>query len=457
MAITQDNLNNLNDTTAVMVTTKAIGQLMYNLQEYSKNITSDAIGELDVSTTSASNSTTAYYLSQIKQTNGKIIATAVAVEQSYNSSGVKPVSGKSIGEALKTLDSSATAAIGKYISSISIIDGKIDSIGETGLSPSLTLTDGTNDNAPKIKTTVAGQGSSDITLTVAATNKYGVTKLSSNTASDAENLAATPKAIKAIKDDMADQISTLQTSIVNNLTPKINNAYHQILEIKIPADSTAANATTVNWCYYPQTTTTGQWMYPAISAAPTSYTAVPSTSATIYEAKPSGYTDGKDVFYGKYNSSTANAWHYLIPSGYEAIPTTATIYSSLPARPTTAEMTGYVANKIIEGTSYFYKPVWTVSNTLTNQKPVTYCKGIEIQRESINDEEKTWYYQTISTSIPDNTSLVISPKSGLIDWPIWSDYSIRSTTSTTTNITFVADSSPAKSTTAIILILNKNV
>jgi hypothetical protein len=33
MAITESNLNNLKDTTAVMVTEKAIGQLIYNIQE----------------------------------------------------------------------------------------------------------------------------------------------------------------------------------------------------------------------------------------------------------------------------------------------------------------------------------------------------------------------------------------------------------------------------------------
>ena len=63
MTITQSNLNNLNDTTAVMVTKKAIGQWIYNIQEYSDNITSSAIGALDVTATSASNNTTAYYLS----------------------------------------------------------------------------------------------------------------------------------------------------------------------------------------------------------------------------------------------------------------------------------------------------------------------------------------------------------------------------------------------------------
>jgi hypothetical protein len=43
----------------------------------------------------------------------------------------------------------------------------------------------------------------------------------------------------------------------------------------------------------------------------------------------------------------------------------------------------------------------------------------------------------------------------MIDWPIWNNYGIHCTTSTTTDITFVAINLPKKSTTATIIIFNK--
>lgn len=242
MAITESNLNNLNDTTAVMVTEKAIGQLIYNTQEYSNNITSSAIGALNVTATSASNNTTAYYLSQISQTDGKITATAVAVEQSYNSSGVKPISGKGVQKALESLDVDPTSASNTttayYISQISETDGKIaatavaveqtysstgvkpvsgksiaaaiaslnSSISATtagyvikgititngeivvnednnflNLNPSLSSTNATENNAQKLNISVGGVTSSNVELNKATTTTYGVIKKHSAT------------------------------------------------------------------------------------------------------------------------------------------------------------------------------------------------------------------------------------------------------------------------------------
>lgn len=63
--------------------------------------------------------------------------------------------------------------------------------------PSLTLTAGNTTDAPKIKTTVAGQASSDISLTKASTSAYGVTKLISTSSTTEKTLAATPKGVWA--------------------------------------------------------------------------------------------------------------------------------------------------------------------------------------------------------------------------------------------------------------------
>lgn len=80
-------------------------------------------------------------------------------------------------------------------------------------SVSNTLTPGTSSAAPKIKTTVNGVSGSNITLTTATTDVYGVTKLSSTSSSSEEGLAATPKGVWAA-------INTLDVSAIAGAASK---------------------------------------------------------------------------------------------------------------------------------------------------------------------------------------------------------------------------------------------
>lgn len=73
----------------------------------------------------------------------------------------------------------------------------------TAVSTTLSHTAGTGSAASKLKVTVLGVASSEITLTTATTGVYGMTKLSSATDSTSTTLAATPSAVKAAY-DLAD-------------------------------------------------------------------------------------------------------------------------------------------------------------------------------------------------------------------------------------------------------------
>ena len=74
------------------------------------------------------------------------------------------------------------------------------------ISPSISITAGDGSNAPKVNVTVLGQSGTAQSITKASKDVYGVTKLSSSTTSDSEELAATSKAvsdaIKALDSDL---------------------------------------------------------------------------------------------------------------------------------------------------------------------------------------------------------------------------------------------------------------
>lgn len=115
------------------------------------------------------------------------------------------------------LNVSDTADSTKYVSSVSESGGKI-TVARELFSPSLTLTAGTIANAPKIKTTVAGNVSADIELTKASVGTngvYGVTRLSSAINSSDETVAATPKAVK----DAIESLGNVATLDENGRVP----------------------------------------------------------------------------------------------------------------------------------------------------------------------------------------------------------------------------------------------
>lgn len=119
---------------------------------------------------------------------------------------------KGVQEAINLLDVSDTTDSTKYVSGVSETDGKI-TVSRADFSPSLTLTDGTSDTAPKVKVTVATNTSADITLTKATTSVFGVTRLSNAIDSTDENTAATSKAVK-------DAIESLDITQISNTAGK---------------------------------------------------------------------------------------------------------------------------------------------------------------------------------------------------------------------------------------------
>lgn len=109
-----------------------------------------------------------------------------------------------------------TAVDSKFVSSVTQVAGQI-TVSHRDFAPSLSLTEGTTTNAPKVNVTVAGnsmQNPIELTkATVGTTGVYGVTKLSSAINSDDDTIAATPKAIK-------DAIDSLDIEQITNTAGK---------------------------------------------------------------------------------------------------------------------------------------------------------------------------------------------------------------------------------------------
>ena len=78
-----------------------------------------------------------------------------------------------------------------------LADGANGKVKAVDLNPTLTVTNGTVDDGPKIKIAVGGVESSERTINTATTVVYGVTKLSNTPNANEQNLAATPKLVNA--------------------------------------------------------------------------------------------------------------------------------------------------------------------------------------------------------------------------------------------------------------------
>lgn len=78
-----------------------------------------------------------------------------------------------------------------------LADGANGKVKAVDLNPTLTVTNGTVDDGPKIKIAVGGIESSERTINTATTAVYGVTKLSNTPNANEQNLAATPKLVNA--------------------------------------------------------------------------------------------------------------------------------------------------------------------------------------------------------------------------------------------------------------------
>ena len=108
-----------------------------------------------------------------------------------------------------------------------LADSTAGKVKAVNIGTSLSLTQGTSENAPKLKVTVGGVSSSEVGITRATTSIIGVTKLSSTAGTD-ETTAATPKlvstsitsAIQAL--DVSDTVdSTKYVSSVSEADGKI--------------------------------------------------------------------------------------------------------------------------------------------------------------------------------------------------------------------------------------------
>lgn len=127
-----------------------------------------------------------------------------------------------INETIDSLDVSDSADSTKYVSEVSETNGKI-SVSREAFSPSLTLTQGTTGDAPKINVTVAGNSMNNpIELTkasVGANGVYGVTKLSDSIDSADSSIAATPNAVKnALDTAKAFTTSSIEALDVSNIS-----------------------------------------------------------------------------------------------------------------------------------------------------------------------------------------------------------------------------------------------
>lgn len=113
---------------------------------------------------------------------------------------------KGVQAAINALDYSDTADSTKYVSEVDETDGKI-SVTRASFSPSISITAGDANNAPKVNVTVAGNSGTAQTITTASTSVYGVTKLSSSVSND-NTTAITPAAVAdAIASNTGDYIS----------------------------------------------------------------------------------------------------------------------------------------------------------------------------------------------------------------------------------------------------------
>ena len=78
-----------------------------------------------------------------------------------------------------------------------LADGANGKVKAVDLNTTLTVTNGTADDGPKIKIAVGGIESSERTINTATTAVYGVTKLSNTPNANEQTLAATPKLVNA--------------------------------------------------------------------------------------------------------------------------------------------------------------------------------------------------------------------------------------------------------------------
>ncbi len=78
-----------------------------------------------------------------------------------------------------------------------LADGSSGKIKAVNLNPTISITDGTADNAPKVQISVGGASSSQAEIGKATTTVYGTTKLTNTPNSNEQSLAATPKLVDA--------------------------------------------------------------------------------------------------------------------------------------------------------------------------------------------------------------------------------------------------------------------
>ena len=132
------------------------------------------------------------------------------------------ISARAVRKAIENLDYADTADSQKYVSEVDEVDGKI-SVSRVAFNPTLNLTDGTTDNAPKLNVNIAGNAMANpIELTKAGEGEngvYGVTRLSNTPSALVENMAATPKGVQNAITAIKGQANGLAELDSNGLVP----------------------------------------------------------------------------------------------------------------------------------------------------------------------------------------------------------------------------------------------
>lgn len=113
------------------------------------------------------------------------------------------------------LDVTDTAVTGEFVSEVDQSNGKI-SVSRVAFAPSITITDGTSSDAPKVNVTVNSKSGTAQALTKASTSVYGVTKLYNGIDSPSTVLAATANAVKTAYDLASTAKGVADKAVVAN-------------------------------------------------------------------------------------------------------------------------------------------------------------------------------------------------------------------------------------------------
>lgn len=426
--ISENDLTSLNDDTALMITEKAVGKLIYNIksadQALETTITNDIIGTSNDQITDSTNTATynfslngiknyidnltgdvfgdtagnGVYITSVQQQNGSIIATTASAITSYITSGTNknstsnlPTSNSAITAAINTLNSSYDATAGYYIQGISTTAGKITTVTAVQLSPNITTIAANGDDTQKINITIAGiSPQNSIDLNKASSDTYGVVKLSTTPTLNSDN----PITSGAVYTAMSNVEENVKHSLIDI---KLNKNDWYGYDFYYSKDNSGWSTTTAN-------------MIVNLNANKEIDTFIEVTDTANPYAEDTDFNNSNFTLSGGGGGGGAVTNYYIAHW------------------------------KILENADSSY--ITPTSSAILAIKPSSDIKS---------DDEKYYYYNCNQT-FENGITLIISPKDD-ISWETWRDCGIRGIPNegNETTIQFKADEKPSLTTTASIL------